>query len=113
MSHDTTICVSIHCDRCLAPAAGPEGPPRHWPDLSTAVSDLAGPLGWEASSTRQTCPSCVQAVACQNLGHDWRSWQSMLPLGEPGLAIRLCEWCGQDEVASLDCVGQQLDGGAA
>lgn len=113
MSHDVALCVTIHCDRCLAPASSPDGPPRHWLDLATALRDLGATLGWEASARQQICPSCVQTVTCQNVGHDWGPWRSMLPLGEKDLALRLCERCGQDEVASLDCFEPPLAGPAS
>lgn len=102
MAHDTTICVTVACDRCLVAAHRPDDPTgqtAHWSSLDEALQELTAPAwGWAASHDVQICARRVAALTCQNHGHQWGEWQSASPLGRDDLGIRLCARCGVDEV---------------
>ena len=105
MAHTSTSCVFAVCDRCHLTALDSDGSPHHWRSFEEAIAELgAPPWSWSASSSSQVCASCLNALHCLELGHDWADWQSMDALGEPDLAIRLCARCGRDEVTSAECV---------
>lgn len=107
MSHDSTWCVTIRCDRCLVAASDHTGRPQHWTDLDQALTDLSGPtFEWQATQTEHICRACVLARVCQAAGHEWTPWQPLTlpdPAGEE-LFFAICTRCGKDNVLPVEFI---------
>jgi hypothetical protein len=112
MSYETTLCVVVRCSMCSTWACDLRAP-RHWPSLTAAVEELAGPAWcWFATSQVQICSDCASRLRlqrpvrrCVEGRHQWQAWTELtLPELEELVCERVCTHCGIDQVVAAECL---------
>ena len=86
--------VEVRCDVC--DKVGVDDEDARWFTDQTAARKILTGYGWLFTGGTVRCEDCVQASACELVGHDWEGWVDQAWPWYIG-RTRKCSACGRVE----------------